>query len=132
MHLPTFKKKALCKHRYRRSLIGFARVVTPGRAERDYAVGVWGHVAHKQYIKKILQRLQRGFAIKAIKAFRTVSTTAALALAQFTPLDLKILEQHAIETTRLTGTSPVLPNNIPLEPPTPPGDLHPAHKICKH
>ncbi|XP_045541201.1 uncharacterized protein LOC123722730 [Papilio machaon] len=95
-----------------------------------YAAGIWGHIAHKLYIKNDLQRLQRGFAIKAIKAFRTVSTTAALALAQFTPFDLKILEQHAIETTRLTGASPIIPNNIPLERPTPPGKLlHPALRI---
>ncbi|CAG5045599.1 unnamed protein product [Parnassius apollo] len=48
-----------------------------------YAAGIWGHVAQKRCIRRALESMQRGFAIKAIRGFRTVSTAAALALAQF-------------------------------------------------
>ncbi|XP_045539744.1 uncharacterized protein LOC123722321 [Papilio machaon] len=95
-----------------------------------YAAGVWGHTALKRCNKKSLESLQRGFAIRAIKAFRTTSTTAALALAQFMPLDLKILERHQIETSRLNGTSPFLPKDVLMELPTPIRNLlHPAERV---
>ncbi|CAG4985418.1 unnamed protein product [Parnassius apollo] len=83
-----------------------------------YAAGVWGHVASKRGVRKRLEKMQRGFAIKAIKAFRTVSTSAALALAEFTPIDLKIQEVHAVERTRLSCTSDFLPHDITYEKPT--------------
>ncbi|XP_061379251.1 uncharacterized protein LOC133319306 [Danaus plexippus] len=71
--------------------------------------------------------MQRAFALKAIRGFRTVSTSAALALALFTPLDLKVKEANRVEVTRLTGSSPLLPAHITLESPTPPHLLlHPA------
>ncbi|CAG5057083.1 unnamed protein product [Parnassius apollo] len=50
-----------------------------------YAAGIWGHVAQKRCIRRALGSMQRGFAIKAIRGFRTVSSSAALALAQCGP-----------------------------------------------
>ncbi|CAH2084339.1 unnamed protein product [Euphydryas editha] len=95
-----------------------------------YAAGIWGHVARKKGISKRLLSMQRGFAVRAIKGFRTVSTTAALALAQFTPLDLKVLEVNQIELARLTGNCASLPDDITLEKHTPPHRLlHPAHRV---
>ncbi|KAG6460908.1 hypothetical protein O3G_MSEX012296 [Manduca sexta] len=95
-----------------------------------YAAGIWGQAALKKVNSKLLLSMQRGFALKAIRAFRTVSTTAALALAQFTPLDLKIQEIYTLERTRLTGTTPYLPDDIGLETPTPPHLLlHPSDRI---
>ncbi|CAH2089880.1 unnamed protein product [Euphydryas editha] len=96
-----------------------------------YAAGVWGHVARKKgIISKLLLSMQRGFALKAIKGFRTVSTIAAIALAQFVPLDLKVLEAHQIEKTRLAGHCTYLPSDITLEKYIPPDRLlHPAHRI---
>ncbi|XP_061383025.1 uncharacterized protein LOC133320098 [Danaus plexippus] len=54
-----------------------------------YAAGVWGHVADKKCVRKKLLSMQRAFALKAIRGFRTVSTSAALALALFTPWILR-------------------------------------------
>ncbi|CAG5058515.1 unnamed protein product [Parnassius apollo] len=66
-----------------------------------YAAGIWGHVAQKRCIRRALGSMQRGFAIKAIRGFRSVSSSAALALAQFMPLDLKVWEVCAMERARL-------------------------------
>ncbi|XP_047031454.1 uncharacterized protein LOC124638523 [Helicoverpa zea] len=97
-----------------------------------YAAGIWGQVARQKSARKDLASLQRGFALKAIRAFRTVSTNAALALAQLIPLDLRVLEVHQIEQTRLTNTTPFLPEDILLERPTPVRELlHPALRITK-
>ncbi|XP_052750893.1 uncharacterized protein LOC128200699 [Galleria mellonella] len=74
--------------------------------------------------------MQRGFAIRIIRAFRTVSTTAAIALAELTPLDLKVLEVHHLEQTRLTGSTHLLRSDLSLERPTPPHKLlHPAVRV---
>ncbi|CAG5038657.1 unnamed protein product [Parnassius apollo] len=76
-----------------------------------YAAGIWGHVAQKRCIRRPLESMQRGFAIKAIRGFRMVSTAAALALAQFVPLDLKVREVCAVKRARLRGiltTSPAI------------------------
>lgn len=95
-----------------------------------YAAGIWGHAACKAGIKRKLLSLQRGFAIKAIKGFHTISTVAAIALAEFIPLDLKVREVHEIESTKLTHTTRHLPGDIRLERPTPPHELlHPASRL---
>ncbi|XP_075972454.1 uncharacterized protein LOC142974177 [Anticarsia gemmatalis] len=97
-----------------------------------YAAGIWGGVVTKKSARKELASLQRGFALKAIRAFRTVSTNAALALAQFMPLDLRILEVHHVEQTRLTNTTHLLPKDVKLERPTPVRELlHPALRVTK-
>lgn len=95
-----------------------------------YGAGIWGQAVSKKYVKKALLSMQRGFAIKAIRGFRTVSTTAAIALAQFMPLDLKIREIHTLERTRLCNVSDYLPHDIQLEIPSPVHELlHPAKRI---
>ncbi|XP_045454733.1 uncharacterized protein LOC123664180 [Melitaea cinxia] len=95
-----------------------------------YAAGIWGHVVRKKYICQKLLSMQRGFALRAIKGFRTVSTTAALALARFTPIDLKVLETNTIESARLSGHCTFVPDDIALERHVPPDLLlHPAHRI---
>lgn len=95
-----------------------------------YAAGVWGHAAKKKGLKRRLLSMQRGFALRALKSFRTVSTSAALALAQFMPIDLKVREVNLIEKTRLSSTTELLPDDVTLEKPTPPRLLlHPAQRI---
>ncbi|XP_045458125.1 uncharacterized protein LOC123668438 [Melitaea cinxia] len=95
-----------------------------------YAAGIWGHVVGRKYISRLLLSMQRRFALRAIKGFRTVSTNAALALAQFTPIDIKILEVNQIELARLTGNCDFLPDDITLEKHIPPHHLlHPARRI---
>ncbi|CAK1580717.1 unnamed protein product [Parnassius mnemosyne] len=95
-----------------------------------YAAGVWGHAVKKKSCKRLLEKTQRLFALKAIRGFRTVSTTAALALSQFMPLDLKVTEINHLENIRSTGITQYLPDDITLEKPTPPQSLlHPAHRV---
>ncbi|CAG5057755.1 unnamed protein product [Parnassius apollo] len=95
-----------------------------------YAAGVWGHAAKKKSCKRLLEKTQRLFALKAIRGFRTVSTNAALALSQFMPLDLKVTEINQIENTRSSGITQYLPDDITLEKPTPIQNLlHPAVRV---
>ncbi|CAG4985383.1 unnamed protein product [Parnassius apollo] len=61
---------------------------------------------------------------------KTVSTVAAVALAQFVPLDLTVLEVHEIETVRLKGATNLIPRDIQYERPTPVHELlHPSKRI---
>ncbi|XP_068626493.1 uncharacterized protein [Battus philenor] len=95
-----------------------------------YAAGIWGQAALKKGIIRRLLSMQRGFAIRITRAFKTISTTAALALAELTPLDLKVREVQALELTKLTGASHLLPSDTALERPTPPHKLlHPATRV---
>lgn len=92
-----------------------------------YASGVWGEAAQKIEAKRALASLQRGFALKAIRGYRTISTCAALALAQFLPLHLQIAHSADAERARLTGTTRFLPRDIFREEPAPLARLlHPA------
>ncbi|CAK1540866.1 unnamed protein product [Leptosia nina] len=92
-----------------------------------YAAGVWGDSVNiKTYKNKILS-LQRMFAIKAIRGFRTISLNAALALAEFLPLDIKINEIQCIEKARVEHQTHLIPSDIPIETPTHPSQLlHPS------
>ncbi len=94
-----------------------------------YAAGVWGEAANIQYIRKSLRSFQRSFAIRAIRGFHTISAVSALALAQFTPLHLKVREVHAIETLKRSGTHDAIPSDIYLERPAKPHEkLHPSKR----
>ncbi|CAH2209461.1 jg23408, partial [Pararge aegeria aegeria] len=63
--------------------------------------------------------MQRGFAIRALSSFRTVSV-----------FYLKVREVCLIENTGLTGLTEYLPDDISLERPTPPRlMLHPAKRL---
>ncbi|CAG5034257.1 unnamed protein product [Parnassius apollo] len=42
-----------------------------------YAAGIWGHVAQKRCIRRALESMQRGFAIKAIRGFRANRASVA-------------------------------------------------------
>ncbi|OWR48300.1 non-LTR retrotransposon CATS [Danaus plexippus plexippus] len=91
------------------------------------SAGIYGHVADKKCVRKRLLSMQISFALRAIRGFRTVSISAALALALFIPLDLKVKEVNRVEPTHLTGSSPLLRANITLELPTRPYLLfHPS------
>lgn len=92
-----------------------------------YAAGIWGTAIKYETVKNQLRSLQRGFAIKIIRAFRTVSATAAIALAKLTPLHLKVEEVAALEIAKATGITPLLPDDITLEKPAHNRELlHPA------
>lgn len=94
-----------------------------------YAAGIWGSATKYEIVKNKLRSLQRGFALKIIRAFRTVSATAAIALARLTPLHLKVEEVAALETAKIVGTTPLLPEDITLEKPAHSHELlHPADR----
>ena len=94
-----------------------------------YAAGVWGDAAKRQSVRKRLRSFQRSFAIRAIRAFRTVSANAALALAQFKPLHLKIDEIRKVDQVKKTATFSALPDDLTLERKSRPLQLlHPAKR----
>nr|XP_026488619.1 uncharacterized protein LOC113395266 [Vanessa tameamea] len=57
-----------------------------------YAASVWAPAAEKISTQKHLNSVQRGFAQKICKSYRTVSLNAALILSGLLPLDLRIKE----------------------------------------
>ncbi|CAK1593612.1 unnamed protein product [Parnassius mnemosyne] len=84
-----------------------------------YAAGIWGDATKFKVVRDKLISLQRGFAIKIIRAFRTVSASAAISLALLTPLHLKVSEVANIETSKLSGKTEFLPDDIAMEKPLP-------------
>ncbi|CAH2091712.1 unnamed protein product [Euphydryas editha] len=65
-----------------------------------YAASAWSPAAEKLSIRKRLDSLQRGFAQKICKAYRTVSLTSALVLSGLLPLDLRIREAAMLYKTK--------------------------------
>ncbi|CAK1594233.1 unnamed protein product [Parnassius mnemosyne] len=57
-----------------------------------YAASVWASASQKISIQKHLNTLQRGFAQKICKAYRTVSLNSALILTGLLPLDIRLRE----------------------------------------
>ena len=68
-----------------------------------YAANVWAPAAEKLMIQKQLGTLQRGFAQKICRAYRTVSLTSALILADLLPLDLRALEERRLYIAKIGG-----------------------------
>ncbi|KAG6465903.1 hypothetical protein O3G_MSEX015484 [Manduca sexta] len=95
-----------------------------------YAAGIWHTATNYKHVRMKLKSFQRGFAIKAIRGFRTISGTAAIALAAFTPLHIKINEVASVETAKLTARATQLPEDITLERPSAPHELlHPSERV---
>ena len=61
-----------------------------------YAASAWAPAVGKLGAKKQLASIQRGFAQKLCRAYRTVSLNAALLLAGILPLDIRIQEAAAL------------------------------------
>ncbi|KAL0803238.1 hypothetical protein ABMA28_017295 [Loxostege sticticalis] len=94
-----------------------------------YAAGVWGEATKFYCVRKALKAFQRQFAIRAIRAFRTVSAAAAIALAQFVPLHLAVDEAREIQMVKNTGTLQDIPSDITLRKKVPVNQqLHPAER----
>ena len=94
-----------------------------------YASEIWGDAVRFKKVVKILRSFQRNFAIKAIRAFHTVSAVSASALSGFMPLHLKIKELKKIDGVKRSGVCPTIPEDIFLEKRTAPGDrLHHAQR----
>jgi len=59
----------------------------------SYGVSVWAQAIDRQFITKPLTSLQRRYALRMTRAYRTVSTDAANILANFLPIDLYLKER---------------------------------------
>ncbi|KAL0809474.1 hypothetical protein ABMA28_011642 [Loxostege sticticalis] len=95
-----------------------------------YAAGIWGGATKFYCVRKSLKAFQRQFAIRAIRAFRTVSAAASVALAQFVPLHLAIDEAREIHEVKSTGFLQDIPSDITLRPKVPMKEqLHPANRV---
>ncbi|XP_048489535.1 uncharacterized protein LOC125491477 [Plutella xylostella] len=73
-----------------------------------YAASAWAPAAKKLGVQKQLNAVQRGFAQKLTRAYRTVSLNAALALAGVLPLDLRIQEAAALYEAKRGVLRPAL------------------------
>ncbi|XP_048478485.1 uncharacterized protein LOC125488864 [Plutella xylostella] len=73
-----------------------------------YAASAWAEATKKLGIQKHLNAVQRGFAQKLTRAYRTVSLNSALVLAGILPLDLRIQETAALYEARKRAPPPSL------------------------
>ncbi|KAL0870224.1 hypothetical protein ABMA27_006364 [Loxostege sticticalis] len=73
-----------------------------------YAAAAWAPAANKIGVRKLLDSVQRGFAQKLCKSYRTVSLHSALTLAGILPLDLRIQEAAALYETKRGSPLPEL------------------------
>lgn len=73
-----------------------------------YAASAWAPAASKLGVRKLLDSVQRGFAQKLCKSYRTVSLHSALTLAGILPLDLRIQEAAALYETKRGSPLPEL------------------------
>lgn len=80
-----------------------------------YGAEVWGFAVDRKGVKKLLQACQRGFAVRTIRAFHTVSATAALALAGYPPLHMRIREIFDLKRIKNGEMVPPIPGDVELE-----------------
>ncbi|XP_063893008.1 uncharacterized protein LOC135117540 [Helicoverpa armigera] len=73
-----------------------------------YAASAWAPAANKLGVQKQLNVVQRGFAQKLCKAYRTVSLNSALLLAGILPLDIRIREAASLYEAKGGGPQPTL------------------------
>ncbi|KAL0811463.1 hypothetical protein ABMA28_009863 [Loxostege sticticalis] len=73
-----------------------------------YAASAWAPAADKIGVQNVLNSVQRGFAQKLCKSYRTVSLHSALTLAGILPLDLRIQEAAALYETKRGSPLPEL------------------------
>lgn len=80
-----------------------------------YASSAWYKSTELQMIRDRLEALQRGFAQKICKAYRTVSLTSALALSGTLPLDLRIQEAASLYMAKKGLSTDYIPPGRELE-----------------
>ena len=78
-----------------------------------YCSSVWAKSLTKQNIKK-LKSIQRLFAIKIIRSYRTISYESAVTIAGLTPIDLKIIEKNNLNQIKKQFSGEVLGLNCKL------------------
>lgn len=80
-----------------------------------YASCAWSQVTEYQHTLSQLNALQRGFAQKICKAYRTVSLTSSLILSGLLPLDLRIQEASTLYKAKKGLSQDFLPPGRKLE-----------------
>nr|XP_013189923.1 unnamed protein product [Amyelois transitella] len=94
-----------------------------------YAASAWAPAAEKIGAQKQLNAVQRGFAQKIYRAYRTVSLNSALVLSGLLPLDLRIREAASLYKIKKGAPLPELPGRE-IERPAPAMEApHPAEHI---
>ncbi|CAH3818522.1 unnamed protein product [Pieris brassicae] len=81
-----------------------------------YASAVWAREVNKVCLRKKLENVQRNFAQKIARCYKTVSCGAATVLAGILPLDLRIKEAAALYEARTQRN--VDPDEDQIESPT--------------
>lgn len=95
-----------------------------------YAASAWYQATEFQMIRDQLDSLQRGFAQKICKAYRTVSLTSALILSGLLPLDLRIKEVASLYMAKKGFSTDYVPPGRRLEQRlSAAGQPHPSHLI---
>ncbi|KAJ0170097.1 hypothetical protein K1T71_014703 [Dendrolimus kikuchii] len=73
-----------------------------------YAASVWAPSATKLGVRKQLNTVQRGFAQKMCRAYKTVSLNSAMVLSGLLPLDLRIKEVASLYEAKRGVEQPML------------------------
>lgn len=95
-----------------------------------YAANVWAPAANKLGVRKQLNVVQRGFAQKMCRAYRTVSLNSALILTGILPLDLRIREVASLYEAK-KGLNHVVLGDWEIERMALKMDApHPADQMC--
>ncbi|XP_026331273.1 uncharacterized protein LOC113238652 [Hyposmocoma kahamanoa] len=94
-----------------------------------YAASVWAPAVTKVCVKRKLDAMQRGFAQKICKAYRTVSLNSALLLSGILPLDLRVREAASLYEARNGVPQPALADwEVERRTPVTEAD-HPAERL---
>ncbi|XP_061726217.1 uncharacterized protein LOC133531843 [Cydia pomonella] len=94
-----------------------------------YAASAWAPAVKKLGVIKQLKAVQRGFAQKLCKAYRTVSLNSALLLSGLLPLDLRVREMASLYETKKGARAPVALEDREIEAMTPAVKApHPAER----
>ncbi|XP_050563633.1 uncharacterized protein LOC126913011 [Spodoptera frugiperda] len=80
-----------------------------------YAASAWAPAAEKLMSRNQFDSLQRGFAQKICKAYRTVSLTSALILSGQLPLDLRVIEAATLFKIKKGHSQEFIPPGRELE-----------------
>ncbi|XP_052741604.1 uncharacterized protein LOC128198763 [Bicyclus anynana] len=80
-----------------------------------YAGSVWYPATELQMIRDLLNGLQRGYAQKICKAYRTVSLTSALVLSGLLPLDIRVQEAAQLYLAKKGKSKDFLPPGREME-----------------
>lgn len=95
-----------------------------------YAASAWAQETNKLGIQKQLNAVQRGFAQKLSKAYRTVSLNSALILAGLLPLDLRIREAATLFEAKRGVPQPALADREVEKRVAYTETPHPAENLC--